>query len=211
MHKPRLALKNLRLNPYFIKLCNAHVNEAQFTVPKEAIIRTQHQNRVVIALGEGRFKSVEVDVGQINDDEAIILSGVIAGDSVVTSAQFLIDSESSKRSDFKRIQTPNAQLSSDSCMDMDPQSATVNGVINTIDEQNRVINISREAIKKWNRGPATMDFLLAPVLSVNSFKVGQTINFTFSIIDDAFVICALKNTKPVDHSTMQHMSGEEAL
>lgn len=207
----RFDNKDYKLKPNMFAQVSIHAqaSEAQFTVPKEAIIRTQYQNRVVISLGEGRFKSVEVKIGQMNDDEAVILSGVMADDRVVTSAQFLIDSESSKRSDFKRMQTPNDQLGADSCMNMGAQSTTLNGVVNTIDEQNRVINISREAIGKWNRYPATIDYLLAPELSPHSFKKGQVINFTFSTMDDVYVLCALKNTEPMDHSTMHHMSGEE--
>ncbi|PCI45793.1 MAG: efflux transporter periplasmic adaptor subunit [Moraxellaceae bacterium] len=72
-------------------------------VPKEALIRTGRMNRLVMALGEGRFKTVEVGVGRFGTDFVEILSGVAEGERVVTSAQFLIDSESSKTSDFKRL------------------------------------------------------------------------------------------------------------
>ncbi len=57
----------------------------------------------MLALGDGKFKSVNVDVGRIGDQYAEILDGVVSGDTVVTSAQFLIDSESSKTSDFQRM------------------------------------------------------------------------------------------------------------
>jgi Cu(I)/Ag(I) efflux system membrane fusion protein len=97
----------------------------------------------------------------------------------------------------------------DSSNDDNSQSATVNGVINTIDAATRVVNISREAIPKWNRGPATMNFVLAPHIEVNSLIKGQTIDFTFSIINDDFVITALNNIDAIDHSSMQHMMGEE--
>jgi Cu(I)/Ag(I) efflux system membrane fusion protein len=71
--------------------------------PREALIRLGDQNRVVLALGEGRFKSVEVGVGQMDEESVEIISGLQTGDRVVVSAQFLLDSESSKRSDFRRI------------------------------------------------------------------------------------------------------------
>ena len=88
---------------------------------------------------------------------------------------------------------------------MQPQSATVNGTINAIDTQNRIINISREAIKKWNREPATMDFVLAPDIDITQFENAQYINFTFSIINNEFVITKAQNAEPIDHSTMQPM------
>ncbi|MCB1674918.1 MAG: efflux RND transporter periplasmic adaptor subunit [Halioglobus sp.] len=77
--------------------------DAALLVPREALIRTGSQSRVVLALGEGRFKSVAVQVGRIAGQRAEILSGLQAGERIVTSAQFLIDSESSKSSDFRRM------------------------------------------------------------------------------------------------------------
>ena len=73
-------------------------------IPKEAVIRLGDQNRVVLALGEGRFKSVTVALGRIDGEFAEIRSGLSVGERVVTSAQFLLDSESSKPSDFMRMQ-----------------------------------------------------------------------------------------------------------
>lgn len=72
-------------------------------IPVEALIRTGTQSRVVLALGEGRFKSIAVEVGRVGESQVEILSGLRQGDLIVTSAQFLIDSESSKTSDFKRF------------------------------------------------------------------------------------------------------------
>ena len=71
-------------------------------VPRDAVIRTGEQDRVVMALGEGRFKSVAVTLGYADGQDVEILAGLCEGDSVVTAAQFLLDSESSKSSDFLR-------------------------------------------------------------------------------------------------------------
>ena len=72
-------------------------------IPKEAVIRLGDQNRVVLALGEGRFKSTAIALGRIDGEYAEIRSGLSVGDRVVTSAHFLLDSESSKTSDFRRM------------------------------------------------------------------------------------------------------------
>lgn len=82
---------------------------ATLVVPGEAVIRTGHQDRVVLALGAGRFKSVAVTIGAVSAEHIEILSGLNEGDLIVTSAQFLIDSESSKTSDFKRLATPGSE------------------------------------------------------------------------------------------------------
>lgn len=80
----------------------ANTQEA-LLVPLEAVIRTGSNDRVVLALGEGKFKSVAVKLGRLNGNFAEILEGLDEGAAIVTSAQFLLDSESSKTSDFKRM------------------------------------------------------------------------------------------------------------
>ncbi|MBK1851899.1 efflux RND transporter periplasmic adaptor subunit [Marinobacter sp. 1-4A] len=75
----------------------------QLLVPRESVIRTGQTDRLVLALDGGAFKSVTVKVGRVGEKYAEILEGVMPGDEVVTSAQFLIDSESSKTSDFLRM------------------------------------------------------------------------------------------------------------
>lgn len=77
--------------------------EPSLLIPREALIRTGEQNRVVLALDEGRFKSVQVRPGRIGPRQAEILEGLEEGERIVISAQFLIDSESSKTSDFLRM------------------------------------------------------------------------------------------------------------
>lgn len=72
-------------------------------IPKESLIRMGDQTKVILALGNGRFKPVSVHVGQENDHLAEILHGLKPGDKVVTSAQFLLDSESSLKSGLNRI------------------------------------------------------------------------------------------------------------
>lgn len=72
-------------------------------VPQEALIRGGAVNRVVLALGEGRFRAQPVQVGMESGDRIEIRSGVSAGDRVVTSGQFLIDSESNIDSALARI------------------------------------------------------------------------------------------------------------
>ena len=178
---------------------HSQVAEKQLIVPKEAVIRTGSQNRVVVALGGGRFKSVEVTLGRSDAANTEILSGVMADDEVVTSAQFLIDSESSKNSDFKRMQA--VSHNSMQMSNANPSTATVNGVINSIDTNNRVVNISREAIEKWGRGPATMDFMLAKNVMIEMLKPNDEVTFTFSIEQGEFVIHTIM---PVHTTHSQH-------
>jgi Cu(I)/Ag(I) efflux system membrane fusion protein len=80
-------------------------------VPAEAIIATGERTSVIEALGDGRFQPVDVETGMARDGEVEILSGLDAGDKVVVSGQFLIDSESSLRASFMRMGEPDAMAS----------------------------------------------------------------------------------------------------
>ena len=75
-------------------------------IPSEALIRTGTRNAVVLAIGEGRFQPVEVTPGAESGDWIEILKGIKAGDVVVTSGQFLIDSEANVRASFSRMEAP---------------------------------------------------------------------------------------------------------
>ena len=92
-----------------ITIQHSEGNELALLVPNESIIRTGIQDKVVIAMGEGKFKSVNVASGRRGDSKTEILQGLRAGDRVVTSAHFLIDSESSITSDFLRM-APREEL-----------------------------------------------------------------------------------------------------
>ena len=93
----------LKPNMFAQVLIHADRSKDALVVPREAVIRTGNQDRVVLALGEGRFKSVAVALGRIDGQSAQILQGLDTDDTVVISAQFLLDSESSKTSDFMRM------------------------------------------------------------------------------------------------------------
>ena len=72
-------------------------------VPLDAIIRTSKQNRVVLVSKPGEYKSIAIDLGRVGRSEAEVIRGLNPGDEVVTHSQFLLDSESSITSDFKRM------------------------------------------------------------------------------------------------------------
>ena len=188
-------------------------------VPKSAVIRLPDSNRVVLDEGDGRFKSVNVTLGRSDDNYFEVTEGLQAGDTLVVSAQFLIDSESSKSSDFMRM---TAHSESDHAMDMGEMddmegavdsmsaaderdsgnTATVNGQLNAIDADARTLTIHRDAIEKWQRPAATMTFLVAPDIDFTALEPGQHLRFTFRVGDD-FVITQL-NVHDMDADSMEH-------
>ena len=73
------------------------------SIPREALILGGRVDRVVVALGGGRFRAQPVEVGIESGDLVEIRSGLSAGERVVTSGQFLIDSESNIDSALGRL------------------------------------------------------------------------------------------------------------
>lgn len=72
-------------------------------IPREALIRTGRGDRVIVDRGAGHFQPVEVVPGLESDEFIEILSGLEEGQVVVTSGQFLIDSESSLRTGLQHM------------------------------------------------------------------------------------------------------------
>jgi Cu(I)/Ag(I) efflux system membrane fusion protein len=72
-------------------------------VPRAALIRGGDIDRVVLSLGAGRFRSQSVETGIESGDRVEIRSGLSGGELIVTSGQFLIDSESDIGSALQRM------------------------------------------------------------------------------------------------------------
>ncbi len=73
-------------------------------ITQQAIIYAENNARVVKALGGGKFKSVFVTLGVQSQNKVEVLSGLREGDRIVTSAQFLLDSESNIGAELERMQ-----------------------------------------------------------------------------------------------------------
>lgn len=76
---------------------------AAVTIPRNALIRSGTEDRVVVALGEGRFAPRRVTAGAESGERVAILEGLAAGDQVVVAGQFLLDSEANLRSGLDRL------------------------------------------------------------------------------------------------------------
>jgi len=166
----------LKPNMFAQVVIHAESSEKLLIVPREAVIRTGRSNKVVLALGEGRFKSVNVEVGRYDEQSAEILSGLKEGDKVVTSAQFLIDSESSKTSDFKRMNYEENVPP--------PVSVWTEATINTLLVKQRKVNATHQAISQWDWPEMTMDFSVAESVDLSSLQEGMQLQVEISKTDD---------------------------
>jgi Cu(I)/Ag(I) efflux system membrane fusion protein len=110
--KARLELANPsgRLVPgMFVQLRFAPPARAQvLLVPTDAVIHTGRRSVVMLAEGEGRYRPVEVKAGLEHQGQTEVLAGLAAGQRVVLSGQFLIDSEASLRGLQARLNAETA-------------------------------------------------------------------------------------------------------
>lgn len=97
--KLRLVFRNptLELKPqmYANIVIESNPGDNVLVIPSEAIIRTGKRNLVFLDLGGGKFRPQDVVVGPEGEDSMVrVIAGLREGQRIVTSAQFLIDSES---------------------------------------------------------------------------------------------------------------------
>jgi Cu(I)/Ag(I) efflux system membrane fusion protein len=109
--KVRIEVDNLgeHLKPdMFVDVLLRSQAGVALAVPQSAVINVGDRKIVFLDRGEGRFEPREVELGVKAGDVYPVIEGLVLGDRVVTSANFLIDSESSLKAaiDSMRAQGP---------------------------------------------------------------------------------------------------------
>jgi RND family efflux transporter MFP subunit len=116
--KTRTARVRLEFeNPgYFLKpgmfvsaTLHAELEASAVLVPEEAVLRSGARNTVFVALAGGKFEARDVTLGVESENDLIqVTSGLNAGERVVTSGQFLLDSESQLREAIDKMRGSTA-------------------------------------------------------------------------------------------------------
>ena len=149
---------------------------AALSIPREAVIRGQDTDRVVVALGEGKYTVHEVMTGIESGEWIEIIAGLEVGDEVVTSAQFLIDSEASLAGSIQRLDA------SDITEGNGVQPAVfASGIVNAVDTASRRIRISHGPIEALGWTAMTMEFDVLPGADLTSISIGQSVHFSLSL------------------------------
>lgn len=148
----------LRFNMFADIVIHATPRVKVLAIPREALIRTGVAQRVIVDLGDGRFEARPVEIGIEAGDRVEIRSGLKEGDRVVTSAQFLLDSESSIRASLQRLSAPPK-----------PEIWT-EGVINAVEAGSRILNVTHVPIPELNWPVMTMDFPVAEGVKLDELK-----------------------------------------
>jgi len=162
------------------------------SIPREALIRGQDTDRVVVALGDGKFTVREVMTGIESGAWQEIIAGLEAGDEVVTSAQFLIDSEASLAGTIHRL---DARSVSDIARDQ--QAVFGSGIVEAVNPKTRRIRISHGPIEALGWTAMTMEFDVLPGANLDAISIGQNIHFSLSIstVGD-YVISSIHQPEP---------------
>ncbi len=103
-----LANKGLKLKPGMFAKVTLYggKGEEAVLVPSEAVIATGKRSIVLVAEDAGHFKPVVVKTGMESDGRTAILEGLKGGERVVTSGQFLIESEANLRGALDKLGAP---------------------------------------------------------------------------------------------------------
>lgn len=105
---------NMELKPdmYANVLIESTTQKSETIVPVSAVILSGERSIVIMDLGEGKFEPRQVTIGIESEDYYTIVDGLQEGEKVVTSAQFLIDSESRLREAQMKMIAPGKEATS---------------------------------------------------------------------------------------------------
>jgi Cu(I)/Ag(I) efflux system membrane fusion protein len=145
-------------------------------VPSEAVIRTGRRNLVMLKQDEGAFLPAEVEIGREANGRTEILVGLAEGEEVVTSGQFLIDSEASLAGIDVRSIDGSMNMASDGPAKMKTYTAT--GSITKIAGASITLNHAPVPALEWPS--MVMPFALADASLVEGLEAGDDVEFTFS-------------------------------
>ncbi|MEJ7808428.1 MAG: efflux RND transporter periplasmic adaptor subunit, partial [Telluria sp.] len=158
-------------------------------IPTEALIQTGKRTVVLLAEEKGRFRPVNVEAGIESGGQTEIKSGLQAGQRVVVSSQFLIDSEAS----LKGVEARLNDATKPSATSTAPRHE---GMAKIEAKGLDSLTLSHEAIASMKWGPMTMDFKLPPPSAMpRNLQAGDQVSFEFYM--DAEGLPQLTRISPV--------------
>lgn len=153
--------------------------ENALVIPTEAVIRTGKRSLVMLAEEEGRYQPVAIRTGREFDDKTEVLEGLEAGQKVVASGQFLLDSEASLRG---LIAQPLEQPASSA----GPALHEAEGTIVSLEDG--MVGLSHGPFKTLNMPGMTMSFPVAEPSLVVDLNVDDRVRVGVRESDEGLVI-----------------------
>jgi Cu(I)/Ag(I) efflux system membrane fusion protein len=174
--KARIELANpgAQLVPGMFVSVNLAPSSAKQTlfVPSEALIRTGRRTIAMVAQGDGRFTPVDVEAGHEENGQTEIRKGLEAGQKVVVSGQFLLDSEANLKAGAMRMtEMPGASPA--------PTAAATHHAEGKVENVGKdEITISHGPVPSMQWGAMTMGFK-TPSGTPPGIAAGQSVTFDF--------------------------------
>ncbi|MFZ6647800.1 efflux RND transporter periplasmic adaptor subunit [Undibacterium sp. TJN25] len=140
-------------------------------VPSEAVIATGTRSVVMVSQGSGRFIPVDVETGAETNGQTEIRGGLQAGQKIVVSGQFLIDSEASLKATTTRM-SDAPPPGTGAAADLTHHGS---GKVEKIGKD--AITLSHGPIPSLQWGPMTMDFKLPAAGLPRNVAVGDMVVF----------------------------------
>ena len=155
-------------------------------IPREALIRTGSEERVVLSLGEGRYQPRKVTAGIESGDWVEILSGLEVGETVVTSGQFLIDSEASIKASLQRMTAAAGDTKA-----MAPKKIMGSGVLKEVLPTESKVNMAHDPIPALGWPDMVMYFKVKPEVDLTGFTADEKVEFELEEGSDGYIIKAM--------------------
>lgn len=189
----------LKPNMYADIRIDAAAQENVIHIPRMALIQTEGADRVILAKGDGRFRPAQVVAGIEAGDRVEIIKGLEAGETVVTSGQFLIDSEASLDASLLRL-TADMDMRSMKPGEEEPAAegfARGTGTITALDPAGGKVTLTHGPIPELGWPAMTMGFSLKAGL-VQGLSVGDHIRFGMMKMPDGSYMIMDVERMPVD-------------
>ena len=158
-----------------VRLIGAGQGTEVVTVPGEAVIRTGRRALVYVVDAPGRYRPLEVQLGAEIDGRVAVLEGLAAGQQVVASGQFLIDSEAS-------LQGLTAAAATN--------EHTTRGRV--VEIEGASITLDHEPVPALRWPAMTMPFRFDHPDIVRGLKAGDAIRFRFRQQGDQHLVMAIE-------------------
>ena len=143
-------------------------------VPSEAVIRTGQRTIVMVNQDENGFMPAEVRIGREAGGRTEVLAGLAAGEKVVTSGQFLLDSEAS----LTGLDVRPIDRASDAAKENNEETRfSATGTIEKIADG--TVTLRHSAVPRLDWPAMTMTFRLKVPAQIRGFKKGDRVHFTF--------------------------------
>lgn len=141
------------------------------TIHRDALIRGEDSDRVIVSLGDGRFQAREVMTGIESGDWIQVIAGLEEGETVVTSAQFMLDSEASMTASFRRLEPMDDDAA------RKPARVFGSGKVEELNRSERWLMIRHGPIDALGWPAMTMKFAATQAVELERIQEGQNVHF----------------------------------